>query len=593
MPNISNSLKLFKTFGSKYNFFTRLCCNSYDTVQIENDAFVSMKHIKSLNLDIFGLSNFKLKNGSLNGLSNLKKLQIGKCEFDEKDDMIFSSLKNLKYLELEVDNKLNSNIFNNLINLVELNIKHNHLACSIPFNGLNNLQILRVRFEIIKKEQFKELINLKELYLNNGALKIIEKDGFLGLENLKLLDLSDNNLEKLQAYTFNGLSNLEKLYLQGSNFTFIDEDAFGGLFNLKYLYFGEINDKVLPQNVFQHLKNLEESNLFNLSTDYFDGLEKIRLNFYSDEKKQFKMIPHSYLAKIKHMSIAIEDINSVISLIKNSQLVNLSSLSLNYNSNEDESDPTDIYIEKDSLIGLECLKSLSLNYGGGLQFNKFFSFRNLVNLEDIDLSENYSRFNDKNNDLFINLNKLTTLNLSRNYDIQATSSFFNGLHNLKHLDLSEIEEITLVDKIFEHLSSLETLDLSNSKFTEPNLNEMIFYGLTNLKTLILKSTSGLEPDDHDSLEIKDNTFIHLINLIHLDLSTCYLYNIDSNVFNGLSKLQVLNLSVNEIEEMTEEHFKGLISLKQLDLKGNRFVYRKDIAQFYENLNIKDLDLIVF
>ena len=151
----------------------------------------------------------------------------------------------------------------------------------------------------------------------------------------------------------------------------------------------------------------------------------------------------------------------------------------------------------------------------------------------------------------------------------------------------------MVDKIFEHLSSLETLDLSNSKFTEPNLNEMIFYGLKNLKTLILKSTSGLEPDDHDSLEIKDNTFIHLINLIHLDLSTCYLYNIDSNVFNGLSKLQVLNLSVNEIEEMTEEHFKGLISLKQLDLKGNRFVYRKDIAQFYENLNIKDLDLIVF
>ena len=83
-----------------------------------------------------------------------------------------------------------------------------------------------------------------------------------------------------------------------------------------------------------------------------------------------------------------------------------------------------------------------------------------------------------------------------------------------------------------------------------------------------------------------------MNLVDLNLSGCGIRLIDLEAFNFLFKLEYLNLSINRIEEMNEQHFKQLINLKQLDLSSNPFIYQIDILQFYNNLNLKYLDLKV-
>jgi len=65
----------------------------------------------------------------------------------------------------------------------------------------------------IFKDIFKDLVNLKELYLNYYTIETLDKDIFKNLEKLEILELSDNKINFLDINIFKNLSKLKKLNL--------------------------------------------------------------------------------------------------------------------------------------------------------------------------------------------------------------------------------------------------------------------------------------------------------------------------------------------------------------------------------------------
>ena len=420
--------------------------------------------------------------------------------------------------------------------------------------------------------------------------KNIEKDAFIYLTNLETLDLSSNIFNVLGPNVFNGLYNLRALILgqnkdkifYRSRELFIQKDAFKGISKLEYLNLKEIKINILDENVFEdikYLKRLELKDFCSLNFNpfrCFERLESISSDFNVFEQKLTKLISVNCLNKINELIVSVDNFENTINFIKNSRL-NLSNLKISMIRMKGDE-------KQMQIIDLPTIKMLSLN--GNFKFESI-SLKNLINLKDLDLSGNNILFTKNHNNLLSNLTNLFSLNLSFNLKFDVDSSFFIGLENLRLLNL-EGTKCELKDKLFEHLTNLETLDLANSNITNQELNELTFYGLRNLKKLDLSHSISISKID----KIVGNTFRQTINLVSLNLSGCGIRFIDLEAFNFLFKLEYLNLSINRIEKMNEQHFKQLINLKQLDLSSNPFIYQTAFLQFYNNLNLKYLDLKV-
>ena len=583
--------------------------NNFDisnSCQIEIDAFSTMNQLKSINnlslTNGFCLAenHLTIKNGSFNGLSNLQCLKLGQCILHKNHRNLFSNLKNLKILQLEILNEIiDSNLFTGLSNLVELDVAFRNFTffkietttniSEISFDELKNLKKLIISsLEVISNNYFKSLVKLEELTLK--YMKTFEKDAFIYLANLETLDLCWNDFDVLESNVFNGLINLKVLILgqkkdnifYRSRELFIQKDAFKGISKLEYLNLKEIKINILDENVFEdikYLKRLELKDFCSLNFNpfrCFERLESISTDFNVFEQKLTKLISVNCLNKINELVVSVDNFENSINFIKNSQL-NLSNLKISM-----------IRLKGDEkqiqIIDLPAIKMLSLT--GNLKFESI-SLKNLINLKDLDLSGNKILFTKNHNNLLSNLTNLFSLNLSFNLKFDVDSSFFIGLENLRLLNL-EGTKCELKDKLFEHLTNLETLELANSSITNQELNELTFYGLKNLKKLNLSDSISISKIE----KIVGNTFRQTINLVSLNLSGCGIRFIDLEAFNFLFKLEYLNLSINRIEKMNEQHFKQLINLKQLDLSSNPFIYQIDILQFYNNLNLKYLDLNV-
>ena len=596
-------LKILKTFSK---------CLSPKKCTINNDTFLLMKNLQYLNIMNQVMCSCKsvyfLKNDSFDCLKNLEVLRLGYCNFKE-DDFCFN-LPNLIKLEISISPyfKSTKKIFANLSKLIELKLNiyitylEDEVVCmededcswSISthsdndlFCGLENLQILRIQLRNLQGNLFKNLINLKELYVmpfyqsNDHFIMIdsvstIQNNAFKGLENLVKLDLSNCTLNILRSKVFEGLANLKELILENSSFNQIENQAFTCLINLEHLNLKKNNIDILHKDVFQDLKNLKILNLEDFQYKkvrsnpfrFFFNLNDINANL-----KTLNMLSIYCLDSIEKLTICSE--GSFVDLIKSVRKLRfkrLSSLHLLKITSQLTIVDFDFFNE------FEQLKELSLKFTCSQSFETLI-LNSLTNLKKLDLSNNCMSLDYH---VIENLKNLESLNLSNNKELKV--NFFNFKY-LKHLDLSKIKSFQLNDKIFQNLSNLETLNLSNIIDQKPTLiNEFTFYGLFNLKQLNLSK--------NQIYHLSDNTSKYLDSLIDLNLCKCQLLSINTDAFCGLSNLENLNLSENSIEEMNETHLRDLINLKTLNLYENPFIYRKDIAQFYKNLKISDLDMII-
>lgn len=147
--------------------------------------------------------------------------------------------ENIKILNLSNQTiQFEKNFFSKFTNLEYLILKNDHIKeLPIEIGGLKKLKFLDLSgndFEIIPKE-YKNLLNLEELYLNDELYFNLEKNmGVLSsLPNLKSLHLSNDKLDHLPT-NFNKIKNLEKLYIDNNNFNFLPNQI-KGLDHLQYL----------------------------------------------------------------------------------------------------------------------------------------------------------------------------------------------------------------------------------------------------------------------------------------------------------------------------------------------------------------------
>ena len=170
----------------------------------------------------------------------------------------------------------------------------------------------------------------------------------------------------------------------------------------------------------------------------------------------------------------------------------------------------------------------------------------------------------KNGD-FSGLSALETLHLDDNSLTTLPSNVFDGMSNLKEIDLSSNDITTLPANVFYELSNLEKVDLSSNDIT--TLLSNFFYELSNLEKIDLSS--------NDITTLPANVFgRRLSNVKEIDLSSNDMLSqnaltaLPSDVFDGVSRLEVLNISQNSLSSLPTGIFNGLTSLNELNLSGN-------------------------
>lgn len=174
--------------------------------------------------------------------------------------------------------------------------------------------------------------------------------------------------------------------------------------------------------------------------------------------------------------------------------------------------------------------------------NVAYLFKNLTQVQSIDLS-NFDTLNVTNmSHMFEGCSKLASLNLS-GFNTSSTSNMsfmFYGCTSLTDLDLSSFStpNVTNMSYMFRSCNNIVNLDLSNfdtSKVT--NMNYM-FYDCKALINLDLTSF------DTSKVTTMDSMFSRCSSLINLDLSTFNTLNVEDMyyMFNACSSLKTIYVS---------------------------------------------------
>ncbi|XP_057500656.1 cuscuta receptor 1-like [Actinidia eriantha] len=239
-----------------------------------------------------------------------------------------------------------------------------------------------------------------------------------------------------------------------------------------------------------------------------------------------------------------------------------------------------------NLGGLTSLKTLRLR--GNQLYEKIHieEFRNLTNLQELDMSENsidgfitHSGFER----LSSMLAKLEVLNLDYNLLDESILPFLGVLSSLKTLSLqSNLLSGSINIGGFKKLASLnklEFLDLSFNQFNNRILENLSV--LTSLKTLRLRSNQLYG-------KIYSEEFHNMSNLEELDLSGNWINNIKGS--NGLKHLKVLSLDDSSIDNSFLYNVGAMSSLKILSLRKSGLNGSLPEQGWCELVNLQELDL---
>lgn len=220
---------------------------------------------------------------------------------------------------------------------------------------------------------------------------------------------------------------------------------------------------------------------------------------------------------------------------------------------------------------------------------------------------------------------LRLINLSQNAIQYVNSKMFRGLIALSSLYLANNYITYIEPKAFAESSNLTWLDLSSNRIQE--FDPDTFVGLNHLRSLILSNNSikniaintftplvylnELQLNDNqisslewlDALELNHLMNLNLadnqiavvgphfkklaITLNKLDLSQNIIEIIHLNAFHGLYELRNLNISYNRLSEIDTDVFQDVENVHVLDLSGNDFRSPKEtlknILVYFQNV----------
>ncbi|MGJ8680385.1 leucine-rich repeat domain-containing protein [Paraglaciecola sp.] len=186
------------------------------------------------------------------------------------------------------------------------------------------------------------------------------------------------------------------------------------------------------------------------------------------------------------------------------------------------------------------------------------AFKHLSNLQELTISGCDLDCLEPN--VFNGLSSLKSLTLTYTNITNLTAEHFSSLTKLETLNLQHNQLSILNENIFSKLESLTVLRLSHNPINN-SLPDRVFVNQRDLRELELNNTylSSFKPD----------TFSSLSGLVSLNLSYCKLSMVlESNHFDGLSGLKILNMKANRLEKLNANCFQKLAQLNTLNLSQN-------------------------
>ncbi|CAL6093126.1 Conserved_hypothetical protein [Hexamita inflata] len=461
----------------------RKCYNIIPVLKSSTIKDMSVRNSMVQNVDGFWLENLEnlnvsenkqLENCSFERFKKLKQLDISETN---RSDISNLKLPLLRILTLRRNKAIDLSSLHCLENLEELDLSYNITVYINPLQHLKQLQILKLSYCNLKSVQTLEpLTNLVELDVSGN--KNIDLQLLKYLVNLKKLNISKtktykiddlqplNNLEELNI-SYNEIANINvlKYFLNLSNLN-LTETKIQNIEILQFEQLKEFNISNYPEIDFQPVQKMVLLQKLSLcgnmleNISFLEGLINLEhLNLFNNENLA-DITPLQYLVNLTNLDISLCEINNFSSLqtlvnlevlditgnkINNIQhlkdLVKLTSLNISLNSVQDIS----------VLKKFKCLKQLCLGGNKGvditpLQYLTQLTFldayecelyeisalRTLVNLEYLNISENYIFYFYPIRDLDVEVFSIDNLNIFESsdfftfFDVQDKSEFINN-----------------------------------------------------------------------------------------------------------------------------------------------------------------------
>uniref|UniRef100_A0A8U8AXW3 Uncharacterized protein n=1 Tax=Geospiza parvula TaxID=87175 RepID=A0A8U8AXW3_GEOPR len=390
--------------------------------------------------------------------------------------------------------------FDHLENLQEIDFRCN--CVPVKLGPKNNVCTSPLKIEY---GSFAALTRLKSLYLDANQLAGIPR----GLPaTLTLLSLEANHIFSIQKASFSELANIEVLYLGQNcyyrnpcNVSFeIEETAFLALKKLTILSLKSNNLTQVPPNLSSTLKELYIYNnmIQEIQEQDLSGLPNLEILDLSGNCPRCYDAPYPCIPCPK----------------------------------------TSIQIHSKAFDSLENLRILRL-HSNSLQSIPSSWFKNIKNLKELDLSQNFLMKEIGDAQFLTFLPSLVQLDLSFNFELKVYSPYLN------------------LSKTFSSLSNLETLRLKVQQ-------EMHYFRYDEYERSC--RSKDIEASSYQSL-VKEDCLNYGKTL---DLSRNNVFFVNPSDFQGLSSLKCLNLSDNAISQtLNGSEFSYLSGLKYLDFSNNR------------------------
>lgn len=333
-------------------------------------------------------------------------------------------------LKLEPITKLTTNncnvstldIFRPLINLKEIFIESEEIetiSSHLTNSKLEKLNVWNSSVKSIQQEAFKNLVNLKTIFLDHNRLEKIPPKVFMSLKYLKVISLSDNKLADIEN-VFNRLKSIELINLSKNFITSITIETF--------IYSPKLQKLDLSLN---RIQQIHEAAFF--TNHYLDELQinrnnepinlKLFLEHFSDRNKYQEDMTRFLLISLKNCNITKLDLSGVFNFKK---LV----LQLSY-----------VNINVESSLKLPINTNLTVSIAASIKNAQAFQwFLNSSSLREIFASENY---------------------VLANFD---EFNFKGDYVEIIHLDQCNIKTLNLI-KLFRNFPKLKKFTFSNNGFT--------------------------------------------------------------------------------------------------------------------------------
>jgi len=633
-------IELFSNGISRMNNLNIENLTSLDELNLNDNFLMSNFPLNNTRMTILHLKNNRITEFREKlFLPNLRILLVSNNRVQSLTNEIFIHLKEVEEIDFSINRiiLIEKMTFKGLVGLKRLNLSKNYLETNsfsdyfVP--DLTLLEILDLSynyFYYFNQGFFKNLKQLKYLWLNNNNIKEISSSLFGETLNLVEIYLSSN---KLKAVSLSH-SKIEVLELKSNQIKKIKSD-----------------DLILP-----HLKKLDVSNNFNLLElylkdvlllEFFDLSNNNQLKnlnssiiFDLDNLKNLKMKGQYEvsLEKIFNLNQLVEidlSFNTILSgnftlkhhkklqKVKLRQLRNFTNFDLLINPNLKELD-----FSQNSLINqfsmfdiLEKIEVLELSQVDLVEIVEL-KLELFHDLSKLDLS--YNRLTYLNESTFTRMSKLTYLDLSFNRIKHLDVNMFKWLQKLVYLNLEQNNVGSLGDALLNYLD-IETLKLANNsleklpeflirihtdhpiplRVIDMELNKFLqikkfsngINGIQSLKFdsnnistidydafIYLTSLKKLSLSNNSLNCLTTNNFINLFSLEHLNLSLNKITYIEARTFENLNKLITLDISQNLLISLDADVFYGLKSLKNLHVKGFVFSVNNQSFNHLSNIN---------